>query len=62
MLVIPITASYTALRAVLADESAQGLVEYAVVIALVAMAAVATLKLLGRRVTNGLGSATNGFS
>ena len=50
------------LRAVLLDESAQGLVEYAIVLALVAMVALAVLRVLGRRVTNSLSSASNGFS
>ena len=36
--------------------------EYALVIAVVAIVALATLRVLGRRVNNALSSATNGFS
>ena len=49
-------------RAALCDDSGQGLVEYALIIALVAVVALAVLRTLGRRVTNGLSSASNGFS
>ena len=44
------------------DDRGQGLVEYALVIAVVAIVALATLRVLGRRVNNALSSATNGFS
>ena len=50
------------LRAMLVDESAQGLVEYAIVIALVAMVSLAVLRALGGRARNSLSSAANGFS
>ncbi len=50
------------LRAMLLDESAQGLVEYAIVIALVAMVSLAVLRALGGRAKNSLNSASNGFS
>ena len=51
------------LRAALRDDSAQGLVEYAIIIALVAMVSLAVLRTLGRRASNSLGSAaSNGFS
>ena len=46
----------------LKDDRGQGLVEYALVIALVAMIALATLRVLGHRVNNSLGSASNAFS
>ncbi len=58
----PLPALWIQLRAALRDESAQGLVEYAIVLALVAMVALAVIRTLGRRVTNSLSSATNGFS
>ncbi len=58
----PFSAFRSALRGVLCDESAQTLVEYAIIIALVAMVAMVTIRTLGRRVTNSLSSATNGFS
>ena len=48
--------------ACLKDERGQGLVEYALVIALVAIVALATLRVLGRRINNALSSASNGFS
>ncbi len=54
--------SFRRLAAVLRDDSAQGLVEYAIVVALVALLAIATLRALGRRVNNSLSSASNGFS
>ncbi len=50
------------LRAMLCDESGQGLVEYALIIALVSVVAIATLRLLGERVNSALSSATNAFS
>jgi Flp pilus assembly pilin Flp len=50
------------LRATLRDESAQGLVEYAIILGLVAMVALAVVRALGRHVTNSLSSASNGFS
>jgi Flp pilus assembly pilin Flp len=50
------------LRALACDESGQGLVEYAIIIALVSIVAVATLRILGHRADNALSSATNGFS
>ena len=48
--------------ACLKDDRGQGLVEYALVIAIVAIVALATLRVLGRRATNALSSASNGFS
>ncbi len=58
----PSLRSFRRLAAVLRDDSAQGLVEYAIVVALVALLAIATLRALGRRVNNSLSSASNGFS
>lgn len=58
----PIPSFLRVLRAALRDDSAQSLVEYALILALVAMVALAVLRTLGRRVTNGLSSASNGFS
>jgi pilus assembly protein Flp/PilA len=46
----------------LKDDAGQGLVEYAIIIALVSVVAIVTLRLLGNRANNALGSATNGFS
>lgn len=58
----PLAGLKNSLRAMLVDESAQGLVEYAIVIALVAMIALATLRTLGGRAKNSLSSASNAFS
>ena len=58
----PLAGFHKMLRAMLADESAQGLVEYAIVIALVAMVSLAAIRALGGRAKNSLGSAANGFS
>ena len=58
----PFPAFCKVFRAALLDDSAQGLVEYAIVLALVAMVALAVLRALGRRVNNSLSSASNGFS
>ncbi len=44
------------------DDRAQGLVEYAFVIALVAMVAIAALRILGTKVNNSLNKAGNGLS
>jgi pilus assembly protein Flp/PilA len=44
------------------DDSAQGLVEYALIIALVAMVAVAALRLIGGRVNNTLKNAANALT
>lgn len=44
--------------AVLTDESGQGLVEYSLVVSLVALAAVAAMALFGRRLNNNLGSSS----
>jgi Flp pilus assembly pilin Flp len=53
---------FRAVADTLRDDSGQGLVEYAIIIALVSIVAIATLRTLGHRVDNSLGSATNGFS
>ena len=47
----------------LKDDAGQGLVEYAIIIALVSVVAIAALKLLGGNAKNALNSAaSNGFS
>jgi pilus assembly protein Flp/PilA len=46
----------------LKDDAGQGLVEYAIIIALVSIVAVATLRILGNKANNALSSATNSFS
>ena len=46
----------------LKDDAGQGLVEYAIIIALVSVVAIATLKILGGRANNALSSASNGLS
>ncbi len=44
--------------AVLTDESGQGLVEYSLVVSLVALAAVAAMALFGHKLNNNLGSSS----
>ena len=44
--------------ALLADESGQGLVEYSLILALVALAALASMTFFGRKVNNNLGSSS----
>jgi pilus assembly protein Flp/PilA len=46
----------------LEDDSAQGLVEYALIIALVAMVAVAAMRILGKRINNALSNAARGLT
>jgi Flp pilus assembly pilin Flp len=46
----------------LMDDRAQGLVEYAFVIALVAMVAIASLRILGTKVNNTLNKASSGLT
>jgi pilus assembly protein Flp/PilA len=43
----------------LKDDSGQGLVEYALIIALVAVVAIAALSVLGRKASNTLSNAAN---
>ena len=45
----------------LEDDSAQGVVEYALIIALIAMVAVAALRIFGKRVNTTLRSAVKGL-
>jgi Flp pilus assembly pilin Flp len=55
----------SAAYAVLIDDRGQALVEYALVIALVAVVAVASMRLFGQKVNNNLGSSSqliNAFS
>ncbi len=46
-------------KAMLYDEAGQGLVEYALIIALVSIVAIAALRLLGGRANNTLSNASN---
>ncbi len=46
----------------LKDDAGQGLVEYAIIIALVSVVAIATLRILGGRANNALSSASNAMS
>ena len=45
--------------ALMNDESGQGLVEYALIIALVAIVAIAALSVLGKKASNTLSNAAN---
>jgi pilus assembly protein Flp/PilA len=49
-------------RRLLADDRAQGLVEYALIIALVSIVAIAALRFLGNKANNTLRSAANSLS
>jgi Flp pilus assembly pilin Flp len=49
-------------RAFLVDDRAQGLVEYALIIALVAMVAITSLRLIGSKMRNTLNNAANSLS
>jgi pilus assembly protein Flp/PilA len=53
---------FSVLRSIIDDESGQGLVEYALIIALVSLAAIAVLSTLGRKVKNSLNSAAASLS
>ena len=46
----------------LCDESGQGLVEYALIIALVSIVAIAALQVLGQKVSNSLSNAAGQLS
>ncbi len=48
-----------AIRAMLLDDTAQGLVEYALIIALVSIIAIAALRFLGAKASNTLNNAAN---
>jgi pilus assembly protein Flp/PilA len=50
------------IRAVFMDESGQGLVEYALIIALVSIVAIASLQVLGSKASNTLSNAANSLS
>jgi pilus assembly protein Flp/PilA len=50
------------LRALLNDESGQGLVENALIIALISLAAIAIMTTLGKKVNNSLNSAVASLS
>ena len=51
--------SVRSLRTLLADESGQGLVEYALIIALVSIVAIAALRAVGSKASNTLSNAAN---
>ena len=51
-----------AIRAMLLDETAQGLVEYALIIALVSIVAIAALRFLGAKASNTLNNAANALA
>jgi pilus assembly protein Flp/PilA len=51
-----------AIRSFLADDRGQGLVEYALIIALVSVVAIVALGLLGTSANNKLNSAANGLN
>lgn len=51
--------SFRALRFFLADDAGQGLVEYALIIGLVSVVAIATLSFLGQKTNNSLNNAAN---
>ena len=51
-----------AFEGVMRDESGQGLVEYAIILVLVATVAIVTLRVFGQRTNNMLTPAQNGFS
>ncbi len=50
------------LNSMLRDEAGQGLVEYALIIALISLAAIAVMTSLGKHVNNSLGSAVASLS
>ena len=54
--------SFTSFRALCADERGQGLVEYALIIALVSIIAIAALKFLGGKASNTLNNAANALA
>jgi Flp pilus assembly pilin Flp len=49
-------------KAMILDDQAQGLVEYALIIALVSIAAIVALKFLGAKASNTLNNAANTLS
>ncbi len=51
-----------AIRAMLLDDTAQGLVEYALIIALVSIIAIAALRFLGAKASNTLNNAANALA
>ncbi len=53
---------YNAIRAMLLDDTAQGLVEYALIIALVSIVAIAALRFLGSKASNTLNNAANALA
>ncbi len=50
------------LNSMLRDEAGQGLVEYALIIALISLAAIAIMTTLGKKVNNSLSSASASLS
>ncbi len=59
---MPITLKMTMLRQFIQDEAGQGLVEYALIIALVAIVAIGALQVLGNKSNNSLTNASNNLS
>ena len=53
---------YGRMRSFLSDESGQGLVEYALIIALVSVVAIAALQLLGKSANNTLSTTSNAMT
>jgi pilus assembly protein Flp/PilA len=52
-------AMFSSLRRLLSDDRGQGLVEYALIVALVSIVAIAALKFLGGKASNTLNNAAN---
>jgi pilus assembly protein Flp/PilA len=52
-------ATFSSFRRLLRDERGQGLVEYALIVALVSIVAIAALKFLGGKASNTLNNAAN---
>lgn len=52
----------TFMKSFLVDESGQGLVEYALIIALVSIVSIAALQLMGGKANNTLNNAANALS
>jgi pilus assembly protein Flp/PilA len=53
------SAMFSSLRRLLSDDRGQGLVEYALIVALVSIVAIAALKFLGGKASNTLNNAAN---
>jgi pilus assembly protein Flp/PilA len=62
VIVFSIDRALGCIRNFLADDSGQGLIEYALVIATVSLVAIAALNLLGRKVNDSLTNVANNLS